>query len=54
MLTKLVFGLISMTLVVVFVGAIILKLKDPALVVVVAIGLAMMVYDFVEFLRERD
>lgn len=54
MLTKVIFGLISMALMTVFVGAIVLKLKDPALAVVVLIGLAMMVYDFVEFLREKD
>ena len=54
MMTKVIFGLISMALFAVFVGAPILKLKDPALIVVVAAGLAMMVYDFIEFLRERD
>jgi hypothetical protein len=54
MLTKLIFGLIGMLLMIVFVGAIVVKLKDPALVVVVLIGLSMMAYDFVEFLREKD
>lgn len=54
MLTKVIYGLISMTLMTVFVGAIVMKLKDPALIVVVLAGLAMMVYDFIEFLREKD
>lgn len=54
MLTKLLFGLISMALMTAFVGAIVLKLKDPALAVVALIGLAMMVYDFIGVLRERD
>ena len=54
MLTKLIFGLISMALIVVFTGAVVVKLKEPALIVVVLIGLAMMVYDFIEFLREKD
>lgn len=54
MLTKVIFGLISMALMTTFVGAIVLKLKEPALAVVVLIGLAMMVYDFIEFLREKD
>ena len=54
MLTKVIFGLISMALFTAFVGAVVVKLKDPALIVVVIAGLAMMVYDFVEFLREKD
>jgi hypothetical protein len=54
MWTKVIFGLVGMALMVTFVGAIVLKLKEPALVVVVLIGLAMMVYDFIEFLREKD
>ncbi len=54
MLTKLIFGLISMALFTVFVGAVVLKLKDPALITVVVVGIAMMVYDFIEFLREND
>ncbi len=54
MLTKVIFGLISMALFTTFVGPIVLKLKDPALIVVVLVGLAMMVYDFIEFLREKD
>lgn len=54
MMSKLIFGLISMALFTVFVGAPILKLKEPALIAVVVAGLAMMVYDFIEFLREKD
>jgi hypothetical protein len=54
MFTKVIFGLIGMALFTVFVGAVVVKLKDPALIVVVVAGLAMMVYDFIEFLREKD
>lgn len=54
MLTKVIFGLISMALMTLFTGAIVVKIRDPALIVVVLIGLAMMVYDFIEFLREED
>lgn len=54
MLTKLIFGLISMALFTVFTGAVVVKLKEPALLVVVLIGVAMMIYDFIEFLREKD
>ena len=41
MLTKLIFGLISMALFTVFVGAVVVKLKEPALIVVVLAGIAM-------------
>ena len=51
---KVIFGLISMALMTVFVGAIAVKLKEPALAIVILVGLAMMVYDFIEFLREKD
>lgn len=54
MLTKVIFGLIAMALMTAFVGAIVMKLKEPALIGVVLVGLAMMAYDFVEFLREKD
>jgi hypothetical protein len=54
MLTKVIFGVLAMALMATFVGAIVLKLKDPALTVVVLIGLAMMAYDFLASLREKD
>jgi len=54
MLTKVIFGLIGMALFTVFTGAVVVKLKEPALIVVVLAGIAMMVYDFIEFLREKD
>jgi len=54
MWTKVIFGLISIALMTSFVGAVVLKLKDPALAVVVLIGLSMTLYDFVLSLPERD
>jgi len=54
MLTKVIFGVFAMALMATYVGAIVLKLMDPALAVVVLIGLAMMGYDFFESLREPD
>jgi hypothetical protein len=54
MLTKVIYGLIGMALFTVFVGAVVVKLKEPALIVVVLAGIAMMVYDYIEFLREKD
>ncbi len=54
MLLKVVFGLVSMALMVIFVAPVVLKVKSLALVVVILIGVAMMAYDFLEFLREKD
>jgi hypothetical protein len=54
MWTKVIFGLVGIALLTTFVSPIVIKLKDPALIVVVLVGLAMMIYDFIEFLREKD
>ncbi len=54
MLLKVIFGLVSMALMVIFVAPVVLKVKSVALVVVILIGVAMMAYDFLEFLREKD
>jgi hypothetical protein len=54
MATKVIFGLIGIGLFALFIGPPTLKLKDPALIIVVLVGLVMIVYDFIEFLRERD
>jgi hypothetical protein len=51
---KAVFGVIGMVLMVAFLAPVVLKLKSVALIAVIMIGLAMMVYEFIEFLRERD
>jgi hypothetical protein len=54
MLLKVIFGLISMTLMVIFVAPVVIKIKSMALVGVILIGMGMMAYDFIEFLREKD
>lgn len=54
MSTKFVFGLVGIVLVLGFLGPIIVKLKSIALGIVMLCGVAMMIYDFVESLRERD
>lgn len=51
---KVIFGLIGIALMLVFLAPVVFKLKSVALVAVIMIGLAMMVYDYIEFLRERD
>lgn len=54
MMTRVIFAVLAMALLATYVGAIVMKLKDPALAIVVLIGLAMMVYDAVGSLREKD
>jgi hypothetical protein len=54
MWTKVIFGLIGMGLMLAFLAPVVLKLKSVALIAVILLGLAMMVYDFFEFLREGD
>lgn len=51
---KVIFGLIGMALMLVFVSPVVIKLKSVALIAVILIGVAMMAYDFIEFLREKD
>ena len=47
-------GVFSAALLIVFIGPVVLKLKDVALTIVVLIGLAMMLYDLWQSLREKD
>ncbi len=54
MVLKVIFGLISIALMLAFVAPVVLKVKSIALVVVILIGVAMMVYDYIEYLREKD
>jgi ABC-type branched-subunit amino acid transport system permease subunit len=54
MTPKIFAGILSAALLIVFVGPVVLKLKDVALSIVVAIGLAMMLYDLWQSLREKD
>lgn len=51
---KVIFGLIGIALMLVFLVPVVVKIKSVALVGVILIGLAMMLYDYVEFLREKD
>lgn len=51
---KLVMGVIAIGLAVAFFAVPVIKLKDPALFIVILIGVAAMVYNFIEVLREKD
>lgn len=54
MISKLILGLIGLVLAIGFFAVPIFKLRETALIVVVLIGVAMAVYEFVESLREED
>ncbi len=54
MLLKVIFGLVGMALMVIFVAPVVVKVKSIALVAVILLGMALMVYDFIGFLREKD
>jgi hypothetical protein len=51
---KVVMSLIASVMALAFYAVPIVKLKETALVVVVLIGVAAMVYSFVDFVREED
>jgi len=53
-LMKVVMALIASVMALAFYAVPIVKLKEGALVVVVLIGVAAMVYSFVDFVREED
>ncbi len=51
---KIVMGLIAVGMAVAFFAPPIIKLKDPALIIIILIGVAAMVYSFIEVVREKD
>ena len=51
---KLVAGIVAAALLIVFVGPVVIKLKDVALSVVVLIGLTMMLVDVWQSLKSKD
>ena len=54
MIAKFIFGLIGLILVIGFVAVPIVKLPEPSLIIVVLIGIAMAVYEYVEELKKTD
>ncbi|MCB1906455.1 MAG: hypothetical protein KDH15_03715 [Rhodocyclaceae bacterium] len=54
MIVKTVTGLIATALAVAFFAIPLLKLKDPALIAVVVIGVALMIVDLVQKIRNKD
>jgi formate hydrogenlyase subunit 3/multisubunit Na+/H+ antiporter MnhD subunit len=51
---KIVMGLIAMTMALAFFAPPAIKLKEPAMIVILLIGVAAMVYDFIETVRKKD
>jgi hypothetical protein len=53
-IAKIVMGVIALTMALAFFAAPAIKLKDPAMIIVLLIGVAAMVYNFIEVVREKD
>ena len=47
-------GVIAIGLAVAFFAVPVIKLKDPALLIVILIGVAAMIYNFIEVMREKE
>ncbi|MDH4174131.1 MAG: hypothetical protein OEV97_10355 [Betaproteobacteria bacterium] len=54
MIFKILAGIVAAALLIVFVGPVVVKLKDVALSVVVLIGLTMMLVDIWQSLKSKD
>ena len=51
---KIVMGLIALIMALAFFAPPVIKLKDPALIIVILIGVAAMIVNFIEVVREKD
>lgn len=51
---RIVMGLIALAMAFAFFAPPVLKLKDPAMIIVILIGVAAMVYNFIEVVRAKD
>lgn len=47
-------GVIAIGIAVAFLAVPVIKLKDPALLIVILIGVAAMIYNFIEVMREKE
>lgn len=54
MIAKIVMGLIALIMVLAFFAPPAIKLKDPAMIIIILIGVAAMIYSIIEFVREKD
>lgn len=53
-IAKIVMGLIALAMALAFFAPPALKLKDPAMIIIILIGVAAMIYNFIEVVREKD
>ena len=53
-IAKIVMGLFALAVALAFFAPPAIKLKDPAMIIVILIGVAAMIYSFIEFVREKD
>lgn len=51
---KIVMGLIALAMALAFFAPPAIKLKDPAMIIIILIGVAAMIYSFIEVVREKD
>lgn len=51
---KIVMGVIALAMALAFFAPPVFKLRDPAMAIVILIGVAAMVYSFIDFVREKD
>ena len=51
---KIVMGLIAVAMALAFFAPPIVKLRDPAMTIIILIGVAAMIYSFIEVVREKD
>lgn len=54
MALKIIAGIIAITLMLVYLSPVVLKLMDPALTIVVAAGVVMMLVDFWQSLKSKE
>ena len=53
-IAKIVMGLVALTMALAFFAPPVVKLKDPAMIVVILIGVVAMIVNFIEVVREKD
>ncbi len=53
-LAKTVMAVIGVTVALAFFAPPVIKLKDPAMIIVILIGVAAMIYSAIEFVRDKD
>jgi hypothetical protein len=53
-IAKFLMGVIAIGIAVAFFAVPVIKLKDPALLIVILIGVAAMIYNFIEVMREKE